>query len=79
MFACSMFFLVTHRYCPVLFMLAEYALQLAYYASRIKELKISISTVNYQMLYTRLSGEALTRAKTMMRYEIDQFQLPTYR
>ena len=60
-------------------MLAEYALQLAYYASRVKELKISISTVNYQMPYTRLSGEALTRAKTMMRYEIDQFQLPTYR
>ena len=58
-------------------MLAEYASQLAYYASRIKELKISISTVNYQMPYTRLSGEALTRAKTMMRYEIDQFQLPT--
>ena len=45
-------------------MLAEYASQLAYYASRIKELKISISTVNYQMPYTRLSGEALTRAKT---------------
>ena len=59
-------------------MLAEYASQLAYYASRIKELKISISTANYQMPYTRLSGEALTRAKTM-RYEIDQFKLPTYR
>ena len=37
--------------------------KLAYYASLIKELKISISTVNYQMPYTRLSGEALTRQK----------------
>ena len=37
--------------------------KLAYYASLIKELKISISTVNYQMPYTRLSGKALTRQK----------------